>query len=99
MAVRFFPLFSIHSASAGFQAECRPLRPERACLGPPFEPANLLGDGAREDAFFMTKQFALQQASGNCRTVHLYEGALFATAAIVNRAGDQLLAGSRFTEQ
>ena len=69
---------------------------QRAAIGE-LEPSNLLRDGAGEGALFMTEQLAFDQARRNCGAVQLDEGSRAAFAQVVDGAGDQLLAGTRFT--
>jgi hypothetical protein len=61
-----------------------------------FETANLLRDGARKSAFLVAKKLAFQQIERNGGAIQLYERAPEARAEIVNRARDQLLAGTCF---
>ncbi len=61
-----------------------------------FEAADLARDGAGEGALLVAEELALQQSHGNGGAVDLDEGAPAPRAAIVNGAGDQLLAGAGF---
>src|SRR5260370_32686477 len=47
----------------------------------------------------MSKQFTLKQAGRNGSTTQLHKRALFASAAVVNGAGDQLLACTWLSKQ
>ena len=58
----------------------------------------LLDDGAGESALLVSEQFAFEQAGGQRRRVHSDERALATRTEVVDRARDQLLAGSRFAE-
>src|SRR5260370_38179548 len=58
-----------------------------------------MGSGGGERCFLMSKQFAFQQTCWNSCTVKLHKGAIFASAAIVNGAGDQLLPRSGLAKQ
>src|SRR6202035_72279 len=71
---------------------------KQASLVRQFQTPDFLVDGASESAAFMTKEFTLQQASGNRGAVQLDEDAVFPRAHAVNRARDKLLAGSGFTK-
>src|SRR5262245_21563498 len=54
-------------------------------------------DGARERAFYVAEQLAFDQARRDRAAVHLHQRPMFTAAAAVQRAGNQLLAGPRFT--
>ena len=56
----------------------------------------LLGDRAGEGALLVAEQLAFEQAGRNGGAVQLDERAAAAAAQVVNRAGDQLLAGAGF---
>ena len=62
-------------------------------------PANLLNDCTGKSAALVAKQFAFEQAAGNSSTIDLYERAVLAVAAIVNRTRDEFLAGSRLSQK
>src|SRR5438128_10899471 len=47
----------------------------------------------------MSKQFTLKQAGRNGGTIQLHKRAIFASAAVVNGAGDQLLACTCLSKQ
>src|SRR5450631_190219 len=47
----------------------------------------------------MTEKFAFEKPSGDGGAVQLYKRAVFAPAAFVDRASDQLFAGSGFAQQ
>ncbi len=55
------------------------------------EPADSLGDGARECTFFVAEQLALEQPSRDRRAVAFHEGVRSTTALVVDGSGDQLL--------
>src|SRR5262245_548786 len=60
------------------------------------EASDSLCDGAGESAFLVTKEFTLEQASGNSSTVYLDQGALAPRAEVVNGARNQFLTGAGF---
>src|SRR4029077_12822711 len=67
--------------------------------GPPvrqLESPDFLADGPGEGAFLVAKQLALQQSSGDGRTIQFDKGTALPRAQVVNGAGDQLLAGAGF---
>src|SRR5262245_37713100 len=68
------------------------IQEQRSAIGK-FHATQFLSDGAREGAFFMTKQFTFEQPRRNCRTIELHKGFLGSPAGIVNSPGDQLFAG------
>ena len=61
--------------------------------------ADLLNNRARKSSLFMSKQFTLKQAGRNGGTIQLHKRAIFASAAVVNGAGDQLLACTCLSKQ
>src|SRR5580700_7330433 len=65
---------------------------EQSALICQFHSAEFLRNRAGERSLFMSKQFTLQQTGRNGSTIQLHKRAIFASAAVVNRAGDQLLA-------
>ena len=69
---------------------------ERPFVGQ-FEAANLLRDSTGESAFLMTEELALQQIEWNGSAIQLYERASAPRTDVVNRVGDQLLAGAGFS--
>src|SRR5262245_1523953 len=66
---------------------------QRAPLGHLEEPF-LVGLGARKGTLLVPEQFGLDQVLRNGRTVYLDEGALGPLGVVVDRVGDQLLAGA-----
>ncbi len=66
---------------------------QRAALGH-LEEADLVGVGAGERPLLVAEQLALDQVLRNRRAVDLDERALDAVRVVVNRVGDQLLAGA-----
>ena len=60
------------------------------------EATDLLADGAGEGAFLVAKQFALQEARGDGRTVQLDEGAALARTQVVQGPSDELLTRTAF---
>src|SRR5258705_349544 len=66
---------------------------ERAALGH-LEEAHLVGVRPRERALLVAEQLALDQVLRDRRAVDLDEGTLDAVRVVVNRVGDQLLAGA-----
>ena len=67
---------------------------QRAAVGL-LEAADALLVGARERALLVTEQFGLEQVLLQRRAVDLDERAVGAVRVVVDRAGDQLLAGAR----
>ena len=55
--------------------------------------------GRRMKKFAMPKQFTLQQTGRNGGTIQLHKRAIFASAAVVNGASDQLLACTCLSKQ
>jgi len=51
-----------------------------------------LRNGSGERALFVPKQFALQQARGDCGTIKFHKGTVLRSAAVVNRPRNDLLA-------
>ena len=74
------------------------VKKQRALVGQ-FESADFLGDGARKSALLVAKQFALQQAGGNGRTIYLHQRTILPPTAIMNGAGNQFLTRSSFSKQ
>src|SRR5580692_5813169 len=74
------------------------IQKQRSFVGQ-LNPANLLSDCAGKGAALVAKQLALEQAAGNSSTIDLYERAVLAVAAIVDRARDKLLASASLTQQ
>jgi hypothetical protein len=70
---------------------------QRAAVGQ-LEASDALLDGTGKGAALVTEELALQQAGRDRGTVHLHEGALAASAEIVDGARDQLLAGAGLAE-
>src|SRR6266850_2987841 len=70
---------------------------DRAAIGE-LEAADAALQGTGEGTLHMPEQLALDQARGDCAAVHLHQRAVAAGAAVVNGAGDQLLAGSGLAE-
>ena len=68
---------------------------QRAAVGD-LEQALLVGDGAGEGALDVAEEFALQQVLRQRSAIHGHEGLGPAQAVVMNRAGDQLLAGAAF---
>ena len=62
-----------------------------------FEPADALLVGAGEGAFFLTEQHPFEKVLLERRAVHLDEVPRCPQRIVVNRPGDQLLAGAGFT--
>ena len=62
------------------------------------EPADLPIYRSGERALFVPEQLALDQRGGKRCTVHGDHWMVFATALLVNPAGDEALAGSGFTQ-
>src|SRR5262249_7514846 len=62
-----------------------------------FEPADALGDGARERALLVAKKLTLEEAGRNRRAIELDEGARLPRAQIVDGSCDQLLTGAGFS--
>ncbi len=60
------------------------------------EEAGLLLDGAGEGAFFVAEEFALEQVFGDGAAVDGDEGVLPPLAVVMDRLGDQFLAGAAF---
>ena len=61
------------------------------------EAADALCDGAGECAFFVTEQLALKQACRYGRAIYFHQSPFAAETQIVDRAGNQLLARTRFS--
>src|SRR5882762_6283642 len=74
------------------------IQEERALVGQ-FEAPNLLCNRARERASFMSEKLTLEQPRRNRRAVELYEGSRLAPAAFMNRARNQFLSRTGFTEK
>src|SRR5690242_5190139 len=47
----------------------------------------------------MSKELTLQQSGGNCCAVELHKSSIFAFAALVDRPGNEFLAGARLAQQ
>jgi len=58
-----------------------------------------LRNGSGERALFVPKQFALQQARGDCGTIKFHKGTVLTSAAVVNCARNELLARSGLAQQ
>src|SRR5262249_22974911 len=71
--------------------EDRSVRGELEASGP-------IARGARERAAYMPEELALEHLAGDGAAVHLDERAVRASAAPVDLARDELLAGARFAE-
>ena len=71
---------------------------EKGSLMAELQASDLLCDGASEGPFFMPEQFTFEEPGGNGRTVELDEGVIPASAQFVESAGDELFAGSGFSE-
>jgi hypothetical protein len=63
-----------------------------------FEAANFLSDSPSEGTPLVPEKFAFQQVKGNGRAIELYERTPASWAAMVNRAGDQLLTRTGLSE-
>jgi hypothetical protein len=63
------------------------------------KPADLLSDRTGEGAALMAKKFAFEQTGGNGSAAELHKVPVFPAAALVYRAGDEFLAGARFSQQ
>jgi len=88
------------AVSAEFQWGCPLLRPGRACPGRLDPIARFfLRNGSGERALFVPKQFALQQARGDCGTIKFHKGTVLTSAAVVNCARNELLARSGLAQQ
>ena len=72
------------------------IKEERASVGL-FKAADAAFHGTREGAFFVAKQFAFQQLGTERGTVNDDELRLGAAAEIVDRMGDEFLAGAAFS--
>ena len=95
-----FPLLqSAQKLGLDFRRNVADLVEKEAATVRQFQTAGFLGDGAGKRAFFMTKQLTLEQAGGNGRAIQLHEGAVLAAAALVDGAGNQLLARTRLSQQ
>ena len=70
---------------------------EKCALVRQFKPADLLRDGPREGAPFVSEQFAFEQARGDGGAIHLDKSPLPPGAEVVNRSRDHLLAGACLT--
>ena len=66
------------------------IQKERAAIGR-LEFAGPVGDGPRERAFFVSKQFAFNQFSRDGRAVDFYDGAVCPIAVFVDPACDEVL--------
>jgi len=60
--------------------------------------SHAVSDGAGERALDVTEEFALEEVGVDGGTVNAYERAVSPRAAVVNRRGDQLLAGTGFAQ-
>jgi len=69
---------------------------DRAAVGP-LEAAELPFDGAGEGPLLMTKELAFEQRFRQGRTVDLHERLAGPQTVVVNRVGDQVLAGAGLT--
>src|SRR6266702_581096 len=58
------------------------------------EAPELLSDGARESAFFVSEELGFQQSSRDGGAIDLYKGPIAAGAQIVKSAGNEFLAGA-----
>src|SRR5215469_2982196 len=61
-----------------------------------FHTSRLGGVSAGEGSTFVTKQFTLQQRSGNRRAIHFYEGRVAPRRQLVDHPSKDLLACSAF---
>src|SRR5882762_9699561 len=82
-----------------FGVNVSPFVEEQSALICQFHSADFLRNRAGERSLFMSKQFTLQQAGGNGSTIQLHKRAIFASAAVVNGTGDQLLACTCLSKQ
>src|SRR5882724_5501619 len=73
------------------------IQEKRATVGE-FETPNLSRNGPGKRSPFMTEQLALEQPRGNRGAIHSYECPAAARTAIMNGAGDKLLARSSLTQ-
>src|SRR5690242_5999995 len=63
------------------------------------KPSEFSSECSREGPFFVTEQFAFQQAGRDGRAVHFYKGPATPVAVLMDGSRDQFLSCSRFTEQ
>src|SRR5262249_13595351 len=64
-----------------------------------FKPAGCGHDRAGKGAALVSKQLAFQKTAGNRRTVEFYKGPVTTAAELVNGAGNELFAGSGFSQE
>ena len=60
--------------------------------------SDFLRDSSGEGAFFVSKQFAFQQAGRNCGAIELYEGVAVPVAQAMDGSGNQLFSRSGFAQ-
>ena len=72
---------------------------EKRSIGSIFDQAFALGMGAGERAFFVPKEFALQQIFGNAIAVNRDERLFFARTSLMNGEGGQLFPGAALAQE
>src|SRR5262250_2254824 len=66
---------------------------KRSVIGQ-LKPPDFLCDGPRKGALLVSKKLAFQQIKGNGRAIQLDEGTPTSRAEVMDRAGDEFLAGA-----
>src|SRR4030095_16256036 len=94
-------LFLKHSQQLGLrlQRQLADLVEKNGSLVRELKTSFLLRDCARESALLVAKQLALNQACRQRRAIHLHDYILLPPAKVVERTGDEFLAGPRFAQQ